>query len=210
MGQLTISMQHMQEDLVDVKTELKEVRSVKPEDSRPKSRATDYMFGSGPATTNNETTQCLPSGAQVSQKIITQAKNGEFVNLADFAPCLEPSLVTGTSIVDGELVFKPKRAIKSMDSFLLWSLAWRSYEELLVENDPRLYPGLCAYRVFVQTCSAKHWWPSVYAYDVRNRAKHSMTHSFAFHQLDNDIYVTTLDATTIKPNVRMCSRCKSI
>jgi hypothetical protein len=126
------------------------------------------------------------------------------------APCLEPSLVTETSIVEGELVFKPKRSIKNMDSFLLWSMAWRTYEELLVGFDPSLYSGLVAYRIFIQTCAAKHWWPSVYSYDVRNRAKHSMNHSFLFHQLDNDIYVTTMDATTIKPNVKQCNRCKSI
>jgi hypothetical protein len=97
-----------------------------------------------------------------------------------------------------------------MDSFLLWSLAWRSYEELLVICYPNLYAGLCCYRIFIQTCAAKHWWPSVYSYDVRNRAKHSMNKSFEFQCLDNDIYVTTMDATTIKPNVKNCNRCKSI
>ena len=209
MGQLTVSMQHMQEDLGDVKQELHEVRNKKP-DTETRTRASDCQSGGGAPSHTTEANQCLPSGAKVSQRVVNQAKNGEFINLGDFAPCLEPSLTTETSIVEGELVFKPKRTIKSMDSFLLWSLAWRSYEELLVQYNPSLYPGLCAYRIFVQTCAAKHWWPSVYSYDVRNRAKHSMTNSFDFHHLDNDIYVTTFDATTIKPNVKQCSRCKSI
>ena len=109
------------------------------------SGASNFNFGSGSdlMSAGNATTEpsmCLPSGARVSPKLLQHARNGEYTNLADFAPCLEPSLVTETSIVDGELQFKPKRNIKSMDSFLLWSMAWRGYEEYLVSNDPSLYP----------------------------------------------------------------------
>ena len=214
LGQLTLSIRDIQDDLVDVKQDLKDVRSQDVRSPKPGtptgSRPPDYLSGIGTAANAAEAHHCLPSGAKVSAKVLAQAKCGEYINLADFAPCLEPSLVTETSIVDGELVFKPKRNIKNMDSFLLWSMAWRAYEKLLVTYNPALYPGMCAYRIFIQTCAAKHWWPSVYSYDVRNRAKHSMEKSFLFHHLDNDIYVTTMDATTIKPNVRQCSRCKSI
>jgi hypothetical protein len=108
MGQLTISMQGMQEDLVDVKQEIKEVRSSKSTVSSSGSKPLDYMLGGGSATNTAEAHQCLPSGAKVPTKMIQQAKSGDYINLADFAPCLEPSLVTETSIVDGELVFKPK------------------------------------------------------------------------------------------------------
>ena len=212
MGQLTLSMNDIQDDLGEVKKELREVRASKPDTQGTPSgsRQPDYLSGVGTGANAAEAHHCLPSGSKVSAKVIAQAKCGEYINLSDFAPCLEPSLVTETSLVDGELIFKPKRTIKSMDSFLLWSMAWRAYEELLVTFNPALYPGMCAYRIFIQTCAAKHWWPSVYTYDVRNRAKHSMEKSFEFHRLDNDIYVTTMDATTIKPNVKQCSRCKSI
>jgi hypothetical protein len=92
----------------------------------------------------------------------------------------------------------------------MWSMCWRGYEEVLVTHDPRLYPQLCAYRIFVQTCAAKFWWTAVYSYDVRNRGAKSMSRSFDFNVLDNDIYVTTMDSSTTRQNIRQCSRCKSI
>jgi hypothetical protein len=201
----------METDIQDVKLD---VRSVKRQDAGglpPRNRASDYLLAGGASNAGpTEAHVCLPSGAKVPPKIITHARQGEYINLADFAPCLEPSLVTETSIVDGELVFKPKRNVKSIDFFLLWSMSWRSYEELLIQHDPSLYTGFCAYRIFIQTCAAKYWWPAVYFYDVRNRSNHAMHHSFQFDHIDQDIYVTTMDSTTVRQNIKNCSRCKSI
>ena len=157
-----------------------------------------------------EEVMCLPSGAKVTAKLIKAAKNGEFMNMSDFAPVLEPMNMTETSIVDGELIFRPKRAVKSIDSFLLWSMAWAAYEGLLMEDDTTRYASLTAYRCFIQICAAKYWWSAVYSYDVKNRASKSMSHSLDFQIMDHDIYVSTLDSSTAKSNVRQCSRCRSI
>ena len=132
------------------------------------------------------------------------------MNLIDFAPVLEPSNVTESTLIDGELTFKKKRAVRSMDTFLLWSLAWRGYEEHLVDGDPSLYKKLVDYRTFIQTSAAKYWWQAVYAYDVRNRSKHSMMRSLDFNQIDTDINVACMDSTTTRTNVKQCARCKSI
>jgi hypothetical protein len=212
MSQLAISMQSMQDELIDVK---KEIRGANTSDAgaglASHRIASDYLSaGSGAHTATTEANICLPSGAKVSNKTLLQTRTGEYINLADYAPCLEPTLTTETSLVDGELVFRPKRNVKNIDSFLLWSMAWRGYEEVLVNHNPALYPQLVSYRVFIQTCSAKFWWPAVYSYDVRNRGKHSMDKTFDFNCIDNDIYVTTMDASTARQNIRNCSRCKSI
>ena len=37
-----------------------------------------------------------------------------------------------------------------------------------------------------------------------------MSKSFNFNVIDNDIYVTTMDASTSRQNICQCSRCKSI
>ena len=89
-------------------------------------------------------------------------------------------------------------------------MAWRTYEQLLIDYDPSLYTGFCEYRTFIQICAAKYWWPAVYSYDVRNRSKHAMRRSFQFDNIDHDIYVTTMDSTTVRQNIRNCNRCKSI
>jgi hypothetical protein len=212
MGKLTVHLQKIDTDLQNVKTDVQNVKAG-PSDaggSLHRTRASDYMATGGVLAGQPEAHVCLPSGAKVSPRTIAHAKHGEYVNLADFAPCLEPSLVTETSIVDGELVFKPKRSVKSIDSFLLWSMSWRTYEELLVCDNPSLYPSMCTYRIFIQTCAAKYWWPAVYSYDVRNRSKHAMDRSFNFDSIDHNIYVTTMDSTTVRQNVRNCARCKSI
>ena len=77
-------------------------------------------------------------------------------------------------------------------------------------HNPTLYPQLCAYRSFIQVCAAKFTWPAVCSYDVRNRGKHSIHNSFDFHVIDHDIYITTMDASTARQNIRNCSGCKSI
>jgi hypothetical protein len=159
---------------------------------------------------NADAYECLTSGAKVNVKVLKSARNGEFVNLTDFALILEPTNVTEATVIEGELVFKSKRQIKTLDSFLMWSLAWRGYEEYLMECNPSLYKQLVAYRVFIQTTAAKYHWQAVYAYDIRNRSKHSMTRSLEFHQVDTDIYVACLDSSTARSNIRQCARCKSI
>ena len=201
-GQLSLGMQHMQKDITDLKAGNSPAMVAAP------ARVDVRKFEDVPRAA--DTYECLSSGAKVPTKVLRAAKQGEFVNLADFAPVLEPSNTTETSLVEGELIFKPKRAVKNIDSFLIWSLAWRGYEELLIDMDPSLYKQMVDYRIFIQTCSARYWWYAVYSYDVRNRAKCSMSQSFNFNRLDNDIYVSCMDAATARTNVRQCSRCKSI
>jgi hypothetical protein len=213
MGLMSVHMQQMQQDMTAMK-----VNSEKAGVS-----AAAVSAGAGVASivslkspvnsdeSKGDNYECLSSGAKVTAKVLKSAKSGECVNLVDFAPVLEPSNVTETSLVDGELTFKQKRVVKSIDSFLLWSLAWQGgYEEHLVEGDPSLYKKLVDYRIFIQTCAAKYCWQSVYAYDVRNRSKHSMYRSFNFSHVDSDIYVTCMDSSTMRTNVKQCARCRSI
>jgi hypothetical protein len=211
MSQMAISMKKLQDDMVLVKNSQSGHSVVAGTSSTSPRIGLDLLSaGSSAPTATTEASICLPSGAKISPKIQQQTRTGEYINLSDYAPCLEPSIATETSIIDGELIFRPKRNVKNIDSLLMWSLCWRGYEEALVSFDHRLYPQLAAYRIFIQTCAAKHWWAAVYNYDVRNRANKSMTKSFDFHVIDNDVYVTTLDTTTTRQNIRQCTRCRSI
>ena len=201
-GKMALSMQQVQQDVTTLKT-----ANVQEPTRLPVSRSQDT---SADSKASGDTYECLASGAKVTTKVLKAARTGECVNLIDFAPVLEPSNTTETTLVDGELVFKAKRAVRSIDSFLLWSLAWRGYEEHLVDGNPRLYKVLSDYRTFIQTSAAKYWWQAVYAYDVRNRSRHSMTRSFNFNRIDTDIYVSCMDPGSMRTNIKQCSRCKSI
>jgi hypothetical protein len=212
-GLLSANMQHMQDGMDKLQSDMGDraqasaaVGSTGSSSTKTEVKAADFLAAGKDA----DNFVCLPSGAKVSQKVLKSARNREFINLSDFAPCLEPSIITETSIVDGELQFRPKRTLKNIDSFLLWSMAWRGYEEVLVEADQGRYPQLVDYRIFIQTCAARFWWNAVYSYDVRNRAKKSMSRSLEFHIMDNDIYCTSMDASTTRTNIRQCNRCRSI
>jgi hypothetical protein len=171
MSQLATSMQQMQLDMKDLQQ--KNTTSASRDTHmgyKPPRIASDMLSaGSSVVTATTEANVHLHSGAKVSQKTILLARTGEYLNISDFAPCLEPCVGTETTLVDGELTFRPKRQVKNIDSFLMWSVCWRGYEEVLVTHDPSLYLQLCGYRLFIQTCAAKFWWPAVYNYDVRNR-----------------------------------------
>jgi hypothetical protein len=115
-----------------------------------------------------------------------------------------------TTIVDGELVFRPKRTAKAIYSFLLWSMAWAAYKGIPVADCPTIYMNRVTYRCFIQVCATKYWWTAVYTYDVRNCASKSMSRCFDLQVIDMDIYVSALDPATAKTSVRQCSRCRSI
>ena len=126
LGQLSLNMKDMQDDLKTVWSELRSVCADLPASSwTPHSwtNASDYLSAGGSSAPTTEAHLCLPSGAKVSPKTLAMAKTCEFINLADFEPCLELLLMMETSLVDSKLVFRPKRNIKSIDSFLLWSMA---------------------------------------------------------------------------------------
>jgi hypothetical protein len=154
----------------------------------------------------------LPNGARVSKKTFLSARAGEYVNLSEFAPNSEPSSVM-ESVIDeatGNLIFKAKSVKKAIDSFFSWSRAWAGYESLLITMTPALYQPLCDYRLFIQSCDAIYQWPAVTSYDQRHRHRTSMTNSVDFNSCSTDIYVSTLNANTIRPNPKTCYACGSI
>jgi hypothetical protein len=116
MSKLTLGLQHVQEDVLDIKKDAHRNPSAGASNgSRAPRIASDLMSaGVGLHHATTEANICLPSGAKVSQKTIAHSKSGEYINLTDYAPCLEPTLSTETSLEDGGLVFRPKRGIKTL------------------------------------------------------------------------------------------------
>ena len=154
----------------------------------------------------------LTNGARVSRKTYLSAMTGEYINLSEFAPNSEPSSIM-ESVIDettGQLVFKSKTVKKGIDSFLAWARAWAGYESLLISVTPSLYQTLSDYRIFIQSCDAIYIWSAVTSYDQRHRHRTSMSKSLEFNSCSTDIYVSTLNANTIRPNPKSCYACGSI
>ena len=160
---------------------------------------------------NSHISQC--HSTNLPEKLVKQAKSGEFVNLSDFlinnyeaTQEYEPVM----NMYDGTISFKPKRSKSNViDNILSWLKAWNIYEAILVTHNPSLYAGFAKYRQFIQSCDRKYRWSSVYAYDIRNRSNLAQIKSFDFHTIDTDLFVTTLDATAIKYDAKQCFRCKA-
>jgi hypothetical protein len=160
----------------------------------------------------NDLPVALSNGARVTRKTITNAKAGEFTNLIDFMPTSEPSNILETAIDEttGNLTFKAKSVKKSIDNFLMWTLAWSGYEELLVEADFTRYRACVAYRLFIQKQNAVYNWAAVEQYDGRFRHNLSMSRSFEFNRIDTDLGFSIFNSTSLRPNPQSCFRCKSL
>ena len=154
----------------------------------------------------------LPNGARINRKTLAAARTGEFINLSEFTPNTEPSAIMESSLDDmtGQVIFKPKNLKKTIDNFLTWSRAWAGYEGLLITMNIALYQQLSDYRLFVQGCDAIYHWAAVSSYDQRHRHKLSLTHSFDFNICNTEIYVCTLNASSIRPNPKACFSCGSL
>jgi hypothetical protein len=152
------------------------------------------------------------NGARVSKKVTVSAKNREFVNLEDFVPSTEPNSNLESTLDEkmGKLIFKSKHSKRTVDNLLMWTTAWCAYESLIMEVDPSMYPILTNYRLYIQRKEALHTWPAVTAYDQRFRVKLSITRSWQFDKVDNEIHMDVFSSETLRPNPKACFRCRSL
>ena len=155
--------------------------------------------------------------AFISPMVKEKAVRGDYIDLEDFHPqeFLSPS---GSSKLhmslhgnSGQLTFhrlKPGGEIKNL---FQWLQAWNNYEWLLMQSNGSLYSSLASYRSFIQRCSEKFVWPAVHSYDMKFRAALAQSdHQFDFSEADHDLYVTTFDSATVRPDIVRCYRCQSI
>jgi len=182
-----------------------EIMMKKPSNSHMSPAVTG--FGATAAESANDLFSA--GSTMVNKRTKTQAQNGEFVNLTEFLPSVEVTESdTELFIVDGTVQCRPRKIRKSIDSFSTWLEAWNNYELIVLEANPHVFDKMITYRALIQACDKKYVWSAVYAYDLQFRSKCGTTHSFAFDSIDSSLYVSILDATTIK-QLRRCHRCKS-
>ena len=143
-------------------------------------------------------------------KHVSQAENGEFVNLSDFLPGVD--YISGEMepvFENGSFIFRPKRTKTRIDNFATWSKAWNGYERVIMAKHPNTYSKLVDYREMIQNSNAKYQWHAVSNYDIRFRTELAKTRSFNFDVLDTTLFTTILDATAVKFSAKTCLRCKS-
>ena len=156
-------------------------------------------------------TVTLCTGARVTTKLCKAARAGEYINLLEFIPNVEPNQTMETIVENDQIVCRPKKSKRSLDNYFMWAQAWAGYESLLVETDPSLYLQLATYRLFVQEQDQKFKWPHVHSYDSRHRASLAINHSFDFARTSMEIFVSTcVSNDTKRANEATCYRCHSL
>ena len=95
----------------------------------------------------------------------------------------------------------------TIESFDSWLEAWKIYEALVMDVDPRRYKELVRYRDVIQKANRKFMWSAVYNYDVQFRL--SLTPSARFDAGDTTLYTTILDSSAVRKESVSCQRCKS-
>ena len=152
----------------------------------------------------------LFTGARVPAKLVQAAKAGEYVNLSDFIPSIEPSQDYETVLEEGNLIHRKKRVKRSITNLSTWLLAWAGYESLLMQDDPDRYVRLAKYRLIIQEWDMKYKWASIYSYDNRHRLELSLTKSLDFASTNMEIFASCcVSYSASKPDSQTCRRCFS-
>jgi hypothetical protein len=76
-----------------------------------------------------------------------------------------------------------------------------------------LYPALAAHRCAIQEAQELHKWKAVYSYDTAFRLGVQIDlarrRSLDFEQMDMRLYISNLNAKTLRDDAAKCHRCQS-
>ena len=155
----------------------------------------------------------------VTATSIEKALDGEFTELSDFlSPIGASNNVTSNleCIMDDEnrLLYRPKRHTRKITNCDLWCQAWSLYEKLLIGvYGIELHGVMSDYRQFIMESNRKFTWSSIATYDFRHRSllstRDTLSGRLDFSSPSQELLVTILDATAVKPNAMRCNRCKA-
>ena len=87
----------------------------------------------------------LALGGSITEKTQKSAFTGEFVNIAEFMPCIanpDPYDMETVMSQSGSMYMRPCKPRKSIDSFTSWLSAWSNYESLIIAHKPELYNNM--------------------------------------------------------------------
>ena len=155
----------------------------------------------------------------VSARTIEQALDGEYCELNEF---LSPIGATNNlqsnleCVMDDEnrLLYRAKRHTRKITNLDLWCQAWSVYEKLLIGvYGIELHSVMSDYRQFIMEANRKFNWTSIATYDFKHRSlistSDTLSGRFDFSSPSQELLVTILDATAIRPNAIRCNKCRA-
>lgn len=153
----------------------------------------------------------LLGAEHVSRRTRESAIAGEYIELIDLMNCISSDNDEFKSVIDaqGNVNFRYQRAKRSIVNVYKWIEAWSVYEIILCDHfGISLFHQLISYRLFIIEMFQKYRFPYVMTYDSRHRQRLGARTSFAFSRLDQELYITTFDASALR-NVIKCLKCSA-
>ena len=154
----------------------------------------------------------------VAAKSIEAALDGEYCEMSDFLSPIGASNHVTPNLEcimddDNRVLYRTKRHTRKITNIDLWCQAWALYEKLLIGVfGVELHSVMSDYRQFIMEANRKYIWSAVATYDFRHRSlissRSTLSGRLDFSSPSQDLLVTILDATAVKPNAMRCNKCK--
>ena len=110
-------------------------------------------------------------------------------------------------IVDGKLSLVPKCRARHLSTLQLWLQAWNLYEDTVLSFFPHRYLELSHYWHHISDLDQCFHWAAMLSYDAQFWHK-CMVQGLPFSTFDQQLYVTTLNATAAKVTAHRCFQCQ--
>ena len=115
--------------------------------------------------------------------------------------------VQALEVVDGKLSLAPKCKVRHLSNLQLWLHAWHLYEDTVLSFFPHRYMELSHYHRHISNLDRHFHWAAVLSYNAQFWHRCTV-HSLPFSTFDQQLYITTLDATAAKTTACRCFHCQ--
>ena len=153
------------------------------------------------------------SPTQVPVLLHGKIQRGEYVDLSELLAYDFQYQYSGLDkghaleVVNGKLSLAPKCKVRHLSNLQLWLHAWHLYEDTVLSFFPHRYIELSHYCRHISNLNEHFHWAAVLSYDAQF-CHRCAVHSLPFSAFDQQLYITTLDATAAKTTARRCFHCQ--
>ena len=170
--------------------------------------------GKGPASSLQQVSLAtsLPP-AQVPASIWGKIQCSEYVDLSELLAYDFQYRYSGLDdsqaleIIDGKLSLAPKHRARYLSTLQLWLWAWHLYEDTLLSFYPHRYLELSHYQHHISDLDQHFHWAAMLSYDAQFHHKCAVQ-GLPFSAFDQQLYITTLNATAAKVTAHRCFWCQ--
>jgi len=154
-----------------------------------------------------------PMATHLGHKTVTNALNGEFVDLTECIDSFSDAANDVKSSVDeyGNVSIKSVKSRKNITNAFKWFEAWGHYEYIMARSYGfEVYQEMATYRAFMVNLFQRFKAPFVLMYDVRHRSRLAASRSLKFSHSNYGAFLMSFDQASLRVNANRCTRCSAL